>query len=298
MIKAFPKIFAIGQDYIKDIFKEEVEITEKIDGSQFVFGKLNGELFMRSKGAEIYADNPQKMFKLAVDYVLTLSMPDNTVYYCEYLAKPKHNTLCYERIPKNNLMLFGIATASEKFMFDYELLKKAAKNAGIEPIPLVYKGKISKADEIFELIKKKSVLGGVDMEGIVVKNYARPFLLGGQPIPLMAGKYVSEHFKEVHQKSWGRENTARGKFEVFKDNFRTDARWDKSIQHLRDNGELENAPKDIGKLIKAIQQDITDEEQENIKAFLWKEFSRDILRFAVKGFPEYYKEKLLKSNFE
>lgn len=34
MIKAFPKIFSIGTDYIKDIFKEEVEITEKIDDSR------------------------------------------------------------------------------------------------------------------------------------------------------------------------------------------------------------------------------------------------------------------------
>jgi hypothetical protein len=52
MIKAFPKIFAIGQDYIKDIFDGEVEVTEKIDGSQFVFGKLAGELYFRSKGKQ------------------------------------------------------------------------------------------------------------------------------------------------------------------------------------------------------------------------------------------------------
>ena len=49
MIKAFPKIFAIGQDYIKDIFDGEVEVTEKIDGSQFVFGKLAGELYFEVK---------------------------------------------------------------------------------------------------------------------------------------------------------------------------------------------------------------------------------------------------------
>ena len=50
-ISAFPKIFAIGTDYIKDLFNGPVEITEKIDGSMFVFGKVDGELFMRSKGA-------------------------------------------------------------------------------------------------------------------------------------------------------------------------------------------------------------------------------------------------------
>jgi len=49
LINAFPKIFAIGTDYISNIFDDEVEITEKIDGSQFAFGKVNGELFMRIK---------------------------------------------------------------------------------------------------------------------------------------------------------------------------------------------------------------------------------------------------------
>jgi len=49
MISAFPKIFTLGTDYISDIFKEEVEITEKIDGSQISFGKIEGELYMRSK---------------------------------------------------------------------------------------------------------------------------------------------------------------------------------------------------------------------------------------------------------
>lgn len=46
MIRAFPKIFAIGQRYISDIFKDEVEISEKIDGSQFCFGKIGGQVHM------------------------------------------------------------------------------------------------------------------------------------------------------------------------------------------------------------------------------------------------------------
>ena len=148
------------------------------------------------------------------------------------------------------------------------------------------------------MIKKESILGNVEMEGLVVKNYRQPFLLGGQPIPLMAGKYVSEKFKEVHQKSWKRDSTSKGKFEVFKMSFRTEARWDKSIQHLRDSGELENSPRDIGKLIRAIKDDITEEEKDNIKEFLWKEFSPEVLRYATSKFPEYYKEKLLKAAFE
>lgn len=50
MISAFPKIFAIGTKYIDSIFDNEVEITEKVDGSQFAFGKIDGEVYCRSKG--------------------------------------------------------------------------------------------------------------------------------------------------------------------------------------------------------------------------------------------------------
>ena len=110
MIRSFSKIFAIGTDYIKDIFKDEVEITEKLDGSQFVFGRVDNELYLRSKGQQIFPESSDKMFRIATDYILSIEhkIADNMVYYCEYLAKPKHNTLAYERVPKNNLILLKI----------------------------------------------------------------------------------------------------------------------------------------------------------------------------------------------
>jgi len=299
MIKAFPKIFAIGTDYIKDIFSGDVEITEKIDGSQFVFGKINGEMYYRSKGKQIFIESVDSMFKIAVDYAESLEsiLPDGTIYYCEYLMKPLHNTLRYDRVPTNHLMLFGVCDVTDKFYSEHKDLVMSALLLNIEAVPLVFNGKIKTATEIFDLIKKESALGGVDMEGIVVKNYQMPFLLGGHPIPVMAGKYVSEKFKEVHGRSWG-EKTGKGKFEVFKDSFRTEARWEKAVQHLRDNGVLEKSPRDIGKLIKEVQEDICEEEIDNIKEFLWREFGREVTRYAVRGLPEWYKEQLVENNFE
>lgn len=299
MIKAFPKIFAIGQDYIRDIFQDEVEITEKIDGSQFVFGKVGGQLFLRSKGANLYKENPDKMFKKACEYIQSIEsiLPDNMVFYCEYLSKPKHNTLAYERTPKNNLILFGVADTSEKFIAKYQDLEVWANRLQIEVVPIIFKGFVEKAEQLFEMINKVSILGGANMEGVVVKNYAKPFLLGGQPIPLMAGKYVSEKFKEVHQKEWSKEQTIKGKFDAFKDGFRTEARWEKAVQHLAEKGILDNSPKDIGLLIKEAQVDIEEEEKDNIKNFLYNEFAPEIYRYAVRGLPEWYKERLSKSSF-
>jgi len=301
MIKSFPKIFAIGTDYIKNIFDNEVEITEKIDGSNFIFGKIDGILYTRSKGAQLYFDNPDKMFEEAVNYVSSIQdkVNNNTIYFCEYLKGPKHNVLKYDRIPKNHLILFGVSdNTGTLFKNDYKELKKIAKNLDIEIIPLIYNGKIKNSDELIKMLEIDSVLGGNKVEGVVVKNYKQPFLLGGQPIPLMMGKYVSEKFKEVHRNNWGRGHTSIGKWQKLKESFKTEARWEKGIQHLREEGKLENDPRDIGRLIKEIHKDITEEEKENIKEFLWEEYGSELLRYSTGGFPEYYKEKILKSSFE
>lgn len=300
MIKSFPKIFSIGTNYITNIFKGNVEITEKLDGSQFSFGKINGELYLRSKGAQLFVDNPQKMFSKGIDYVVSIEdkLPDNTIYYCEFLSGPAHNVLQYERVPKNNLILFGMSDEKGNFEKSYENLKTIAETIDIEIVPLIYHGKIENPEKLLKILETESVLGGNKVEGIVVKNYSQPFLLGGQPIPMMMGKYVSETFKETHRDKWGRKFTGKGKWQVFLESFQTEARWLKAIQHLKEKGELENSPKDIGKLMKEIHLDIEEEEKENIKSFLWEQFKGDVFRTARKGFPEFYKQKLLEKSFD
>ncbi len=300
MIKAFPKIFSIGQDYISQIFDSEVEITEKVDGSQFNFGKIEDELHMRSKGKQIFPEAPEKMFKEAVDYVYSIAerIPNNTVYYCEYLKSPHHNILKYDWIPKNHLVVFGVSDPVCNFKAKYSELINYAEDVGLTTVPLLYSGLVSDVQFLKALLETKSFLGGSLIEGVVVKNYSIPFLLGGQPIPIMAGKYVSEKFKETNQESWSKENTTRGKWEVFLESFRTEARWNKAIQHLREAGTLENAPRDIGGLIRAIHQDIEDEEKESIKGFLWSHFKQDLMRKSIAGFPEWYKGKLMENVFQ
>lgn len=300
MIHAFPKIFALGQPYIKDIFDGEIEITEKVDGSQFVFGKINGELYMRSKGQQIFPENPQRMFREAVEYVVSIQdkIHDDWIYYCEYLQKPKHNVLAYDRLPKNHLVLFAMYNiATKTFASLYSMLILEARNLDIDIIPCFSKVVVNDINSYIDiLLDKESFLGGAKIEGFVVKNYNKPFLLGGQPIPIMAGKYVSEAFKEKHKGEWKGAYTTQGKWDKFKEIFRTEPRWHKAIQHLRDSGLLEHSPKDIGNLLKEIQRDITEEEQDNVKGFLWNHFGHELLRHSVKGFPEFYKRYLVENN--
>lgn len=297
MITAYPKIFALGVNYIKDIFKEPVEVTEKVDGSQFAFGRINGTVYIRSKGAQLYFDNPEKMFADGIAYIDSISdrIPDGMVFYAEYLKTPKHNTLKYDRIPKNHLMLFGAMSVSQEFDTD---LAKWCDLFEIEKVPVIHNGMVSSVSEISEMLDRESVLGGAKIEGVVVKNYHRPFLLGGSPIPVMAGKFVSESFKEVHRERWGAEEKSKSRLEVFYESFRTPARWEKAVQHLMERGELENEPKDIGKLFREVHTDIESEEAENIKEFLYREFITELKRKSCAGLPEWYKERLLNMALE
>lgn len=292
---AFPKILHIGDKQISTLFEGIVEITEKVDGSQLGFGKVDGELFVRSKGKEQDLENPDMMFEKAVEYVKSIAdkIPDNITFYGEWLAKPKHNTLAYDRTPKNGIALFGVYNSTTREHFGMEAIEHWAKILDVDTVPLLYKGEAN-AEGILDMVNDTvSYLGGQNIEGVVVKAY-KPWMFMGQiPQTVMAGKYVTEAFKEVHNKNWKKENTGKGKLEVAISQYKSEARWNKAIQHLRDDGTLTGTPKDIGPLIKEVREDIISEEKENIKDQLWEIYKNDFLAAATNGLPQFYKEKLV-----
>jgi len=301
-IKAFPKIFHIGDSMIQNLFKGKVEITEKVDGSQFAFGvDENGLTAMRSHGQDLTDADVPKMFKKAEEQVYRITSflkfigTWNIYFYCEYLEKPHHNTLTYSRVPLNNLYLFGMLINGE-WVSDIQILYEWADKIEVERPNLLDLCIIKNPEELEEYLEADSILGNTKVEGIVVKNYNEPSTRGSFFIPLSMGKYVSEKFKEKHEKDWSKQ-TSKGKLELLIESFRTEARWDKAIQHLKENNELENVPRDIAKLMKEIDRDIKEEELEYIKDSLAGIILPDINRKAKAGFAEYYKKKLMESQF-
>jgi hypothetical protein len=295
-IHSFPKVYNIGHAAIADLFKECVLVEEKIDGSQFSFAKINGELFFRSKGKEIIADAPEKMFALGVENIQSIAhlLHEGWVYRGEYLNKPKHNVLCYDRVPKHNVILFDINTGLETYLSREEKLEEAER-IGLEMVALLHFAVVESPEQLLSLLDNQSVLGGQRVEGVVVKNYKR-FGLDGKAL---MGKYVREDFKEKHSHAWKKSNPGMG--DVVQNliaALRHDKRWEKAVFHLRDRGELENSPRDIGKLIKEVQADIVSEEKEFIQEQLVKWALPKILRGASGGVAEWYKERLLKSAFD
>lgn len=299
-LSAFPKIFTIGDRFTANLFNGPVEVTEKVDGSQFVFGVHEGELLIRSKGAKIQTDDPDNMFRDGVEYVKSIRerLPEGWTFYTEYLKKPKHNILAYANIPRNHLYLFGLSVGMQAFIQNADVLQEWANILEIEPprilnFPDGMDGE-GRVNAIGCLLSTVSILGGPTIEGIVVKNYLQSVMVGDVVIPILCGKFVSEKFKEKHATDWNKENTTKGKWDVYLQGFRTDARWLKAVQHLRDAGQLQESPQDIGPLLRTIKEDITEEEKETIKEWLWKEHSPQLLKNATVGFPEWYKEYLIK----
>lgn len=309
IVHSFPKIMAVGSRPVSSIFEDSVEITEKLDGSQFAFGmlgsKLDSVLCMRSKGAIIYTDAVQSLFAPVVAYVTAIQkkLPLNIVFYGETLHKPKHNTLAYDRVPKHNFALFGIHYLDEDRWGTSEDMQEFANILDFDVVPVLYKGYVKytfdKTKFVQEFLEKESYLGGQKIEGVVIKNYHKQTNIANDIYtPFMSAKYVSEHFKEVHQNRWGSEEKPKGKWESFCNQYLSEARWDKAVIHLKERGLLKESPSDIGMLLKEVNQDITLEEKETIKEFLWSIHKKELLGIATRGLAEWYKQKLVKDTYE
>lgn len=298
MIHSYPPIYNLGHKAVQDIFTGPVVVQEKVDGSQFSFGVYgpDAELRCRSKSAELQVLAPEKMFRQAVQEVQDRRerLVPGWTYRAEYLAKPKHNALAYDRVPKGHLILFDVDKGDQDYVLA-DRLGSVASILGIEAVPLLYEGVISDPYQLRVLLDTPSALGGQKVEGVVVKNYA---LFGPDKKTLMA-KFVSEAFKEAHAAEWKQSNPKSGDVvQELISRYRTPARWQKAVQHLREQGALEDSPRDIGALFREVPEDLKREEAEAIKDYLFAWAWPKVQRGACAGLAEWYKDELLKLQFE
>jgi len=295
-ISSYPSIYNLGHKALEPLFDNPIIIEEKIDGSQFSFGIVDGELSARSKGMDIVLLAPEKMFAKGAEEVLARAdvLTPGYVYRGEYLQKPKHNTLPYNRVPTDNIIIFDIMTGPENYLGPVEK-KIEAERIGLECVPMFEISDAMSLELLKELCARESVLGGVHMEGVVMKNY---FQFGPDKKVLLA-KYVREEFKEAHKTAWKASNPSRGDVvDQMIAMYKTEARWRKAIQHLRERGELQESPQDIGPLLKEISKDVLKEHADEIKKELFDLAWPKIARGIVSGFPEWYKNQVAIKMFE
>ena len=302
MISSYAKVMQTGHRTIAELFignKDSIFVQEKVDGSQFSFKFEGGGVQCRSKSVMINEYDCPAQFRAAFDYVRSLKaelLPEGWVYRGEVLDKPKHNTLKYDRVPKHNIILFDIerGDGTQDYIKPTELARYA-ELIDLEAVPVFFYGSeqpLTKEDciELVRDLKPTSILGGVPIEGVVIKNYEQFDPYQYQP---QRGKIVSDDFKELHQTDWkGRNPNQKGKLEAIKDALATEARWVKAVQHLRDEDKLTDGPEDIGPLMKEVQLDV-EAEKDEVLDLLWEAFGKELKNAAAKGLPEWYKQRLL-----
>lgn len=297
MLHSYSSIYALGHPAIKDLLTVPVIVEEKIDGSQFSFMRSGDYVFFRSKNTEIHPETTDKLFKHAVEHVLSVKdkLVENWIYRGEAVCSPRQNALTYNRTPTGGVIVFDIEAGPYQFVV--ETKEAEARALGLECVPRLFEGNLTDLDILNNLLAKESVLGGPKIEGVVIKPLM--YNLWGTDKKCLMGKFVSEEFKEIHRRKWKGANPTRGDvIEVLASSLRTEARWNKAIQHLREAGELESSPRDIGKLIKEIQEDTMREAEDYVKDRLWKWAKPQLARRASAGFPEFYKQLLLEKQFE
>ncbi len=287
---SYPKIYNLGHRALATLLDGDVVVQEKVDGSQISFGKFDGTLKIRSRNRSINIDAPDKMFNTAVEQITKRYdlLTDGYTYRGEYLKTPSHNTLSYERTPKDNIILFDCNTGDEAYMYPYEA-KQEADKLQFEYAPVLFFGQVSCFEALEIWLDKHSILGGPKVEGVVIKNYTQ---FGTDKKALM-GKLVSQAFKEKHQGVWKAKNPSQKDIiynlaQVYKH----ENRWIKAVQRLRDEGTLSGSVKDIGKLCKEVPHDVKMECEDEIKAALFKWAWPTISKTSVAGLAEWYKEKL------
>lgn len=293
---SYPKVYNLGHPVIAELFADPVIVEEKVDGSQFSFGVFAGELKLKSHRVELVPDADAGMFRLAVETakVLAPQLRDGWTYRAEYLRKPHHNGLAYDRVPARNLILFDVNTDEEAYLSRADKEAEAAR-LGLEIVPVLFEGIVSSADQLAAFLERTSILGGQKIEGVVAKNYRR-FAPDGKAL---MGKHVSEDFREVQKGCWRVANPTRGDvIDQVIEKLRGPARWNKAIQHMAEDGRLTNSPQDIGPLLKETQADLKTECEAEIKTALFAWAWPQISRRSVAGLPDWYKARLLERQFE
>jgi hypothetical protein len=264
-----------------------------VSNSQFSWCKGdNGDTLFRSRNVQMDNTVYEQMFERGIVALHEIhdSFNPDFIYRGEYLNTPKHHAVKYERVPERHVILFDIELRNrpQTFLSSREV-KEEALRLGLDVVPTYFNG-VANAEDLLRYLDMPPYLGGEYIEGIVIKNYE----LAGMYGHVAKAKIVRADFRETQAIEWRIQNPTAGDIvqNIIK-SLRTEARWNKAIQHLEESGQLTNEAKDIGPLLKEVNKDLLDEEQDAIKDILFKYYWKNISKGVINGLPEFYKRKLM-----
>lgn len=318
MIPSYPKIHHLGNAGTDKVYQGRAIVQEKTDGSQFRWGiDANGDFSAHTRRTTLEGGTTDKNFAPSLNHLMQPHIQDTlrawyrvtgpVFFYGEAVARPHHNTLAYDDVPRGHIVLFD-AIIGGKWVTDMNQLAKIADALEVEMVPVLHDtdrdGSLT-----LELIKtysnSRSFLdawargkkpgipeGGVTVEGVVVKNYEQQLPYNGLSQPCFV-KLVRPEFKERNNENWKEQR--QGGILGYLEGFQSEGLWRKVVQHARDDGELNGTVQDIGALMKRLSAEV-EEDRETYAQELYNLFRRDIQRAAGKGFAEWYKGILTDGN--
>ena len=305
-LTGYSKIYNLGHRALDGFLNLELLVEEKVDGSQFSFGLSTdgSELEMRTKRVRIMPELGGKLFNAAMKTVENLfnegKLKQGYTYRGEVLSSPRHNTLTYGRVPEGNVVIYDIDTGQQHYL-DYDQKYEECKALGLECIPRLWQGKVT-TKVLEEVMESASFLEGT-IEGVVLKPVGYDVFDADKKV--LMGKLVATTFREKNHIKVKKTPSTKDFLLSLADALATDARFEKSVQAMRDDGMLTNSTSDIGALMKVIVADIREEEgqwleDEIVKHFKPDRLVREVLRAVASRIPDWYKAKLLdgKSNAE
>ena len=293
----YPKSYNLGNKNLEGFFEHPIYVQEKIDGSQFSFGYFDGKLRCWSRAQELNLLNPG-MFKPAIDALLDrdpLAFMNECTYRGEFLARPRHNHLAYDRIPKQHVVLFDVQDKAGEWLIHAELCVEGQRlGFDVAPVYMLWNNQTDSESYLLEEIKKlvatmKPVLGGEHIEGVVLKSYQR-----NADGHVMFGKYVRPEYREEAPHKKPKKGSGTDEFLAALAYAVTGpARWEKALQHLRDGGVATGEMQDMPLLIQEVNADIYLECSADFETSLLVWALPKMKQHFIKGLAEWYKDKLL-----
>jgi len=147
-----------GKDFLEGLLNKTVIVNEKMDGAffgaqknpetnKFKYFKRNAEITHIDRVLSKYYEPAIKHFD-GLKSESVSQIPNNYHFGMEWFTSPKAQTIAYDRLPKNGLILSYIHILDESGQIsetvqDKETLDKWAGILNIEPPPIVFQGKLT-----------------------------------------------------------------------------------------------------------------------------------------------------------
>lgn len=165
-MKELAKIYKeLGQDFINDLFKDYLVVSEKLSGSAFSFERSGtGLKFFKSNEKPInlidrtlmvYYEAPINYIKKTTQSFID-SMPVNWRFCFQYFVHNEPGLIRYDNMPKNNLVLTHIQVKNQngkliKLIEDPRIIEDWGNALGVTPLLPIFKGYLT--DDQKEKIK-------------------------------------------------------------------------------------------------------------------------------------------------